>query len=374
MSQTKTKCPSRKTRSAYSTASRCRPASFFNPVIQPRLRINQPGDAHEQQAEAVADSVMQSPRGHEQGTAFFKPAITPVGNSARLAGEQDSKSGATDTLAVNPATESYLGSIAGGRSLNTTERSFFESRLGYDFSKVRVHTDSAANESANSMNALAYTNGNNIVFGTGQYRPGTAEGTKLLAHELTHVVQQSGSGNVQTKLIQRHTGCSNAKDTIVDDDHDRAREMLSKAIDTISSYDGSKPTKVHDALDTHFNGSTSNAFATWINANLRILWGLTWMAGYECFTGGILERGWACRGSDLATTFWCVPGVAIRLCPRYFKKSDAERSSTMIHEWVHKYGCNFDLGYEHESDYGDNSTLTQLINADSFQNLIRDVQ
>jgi hypothetical protein len=107
---------------------------------------------------------------------------------------------------------------------------------------------------------------------------------------------------------------------------------------------------------------------------LRYLLVASWMAGYECFSGGIWESTWACSGADLATTFWCVPGIAIRLCPSYFAQTDVERSTTLIHEWVHKYGCNFDLGYEHEAGYASNYTLTQLLNADSFSSLIRDVQ
>ncbi|MCH7936983.1 MAG: DUF4157 domain-containing protein, partial [Proteobacteria bacterium] len=66
-----------------------------------------------------------------------------------------------------------------------------ESRLDYDFSQVRVHTDSPAAESSRAIDALAYTVGQNVVFGAGQYAPKTSEGKQLLAHELTHVVQQT---------------------------------------------------------------------------------------------------------------------------------------------------------------------------------------
>jgi hypothetical protein len=76
-----------------------------------------------------------------------------------------------------------------GQPLDENTRLFMESRFGHDFSKVRVHTDSKASESADSVNALAYTVGKNVVFGQGQYAPETNEGQKLLAHELTHVIQ-----------------------------------------------------------------------------------------------------------------------------------------------------------------------------------------
>ncbi|HEY2726318.1 MAG TPA: DUF4157 domain-containing protein, partial [Parafilimonas sp.] len=91
---------------------------------------------------------------------------------------------------LNDTTENYITALSGGQPLNDEEKDFFEPKIEADLSGVRIHTDSAANESAKSLNALAYTQGNNIVFGSGQYDPETDEGTKLLAHELTHVVQQ----------------------------------------------------------------------------------------------------------------------------------------------------------------------------------------
>ena len=69
-----------------------------------------------------------------------------------------------------------------------------ESRFGYDFSSVRIHTGEMRCQSANSVNALAYAVGNDIVFGEGQYQPNSLQGSRLLAHELTHVMQQKSSG------------------------------------------------------------------------------------------------------------------------------------------------------------------------------------
>ena len=83
---------------------------------------------------------------------------------------------------------------ASGHPLDATTRSWMEPRFNYDFSSVRVHTDARAARSAREVNALAYTVGRDVVFGTGQYAPGTERGTRLLAHELTHVVQQTSSG------------------------------------------------------------------------------------------------------------------------------------------------------------------------------------
>ncbi|HEX5732115.1 MAG TPA: DUF4157 domain-containing protein [Blastocatellia bacterium] len=80
----------------------------------------------------------------------------------------------------------------GGQPLTDSVRGFFESRFGYDFSQVHVHSDARAADSARSVNALAYTTGQDIVFGAGRYAPQTGEGKRLLAHELTHVIQQTG--------------------------------------------------------------------------------------------------------------------------------------------------------------------------------------
>ena len=79
-----------------------------------------------------------------------------------------------------------------GQPLDATTRSQMESRFGHDFSQVRVHADERAGASAQAVSARAYTVKHNVVFGAGQYAPGTATGQRLLAHELAHVVQQQG--------------------------------------------------------------------------------------------------------------------------------------------------------------------------------------
>jgi peptidoglycan/xylan/chitin deacetylase (PgdA/CDA1 family) len=82
-----------------------------------------------------------------------------------------------------------------GEALDTKTRRFFESRFAHDFSQVRVHKNAKAAESAQLINALAYTVGNNVVFGAGGYEPDSANGKSLLAHELSHVMQQGNRAN-----------------------------------------------------------------------------------------------------------------------------------------------------------------------------------
>lgn len=90
-----------------------------------------------------------------------------------------------------------------GQPLDVGTRAFMEPRFGHDFGQVRVHADTKAADSARAVNALAYTVGRDVVFGAGQYAPGTSEGRKLLGHELAHSVQQDGGS--RSAVVQRFT-------------------------------------------------------------------------------------------------------------------------------------------------------------------------
>ena len=108
---------------------------------------------------------------------------------------------------VTPSIANNIRSLNGsGSPLPPTTRAFFEPRFGADFSGVRVHTDSRATETAKSLQARAFTVGQNIAFGSGQYAPESQAGRHLLAHELTHVVQQNGGQpevNSSPNVVQR---------------------------------------------------------------------------------------------------------------------------------------------------------------------------
>jgi hypothetical protein len=98
-----------------------------------------------------------------------------------------------------------------GQPLDPTTRAFMEPRFGHDFSRVRVHTDPRAAESAQAVNALAYTVGGNVVFGAGRYEPRTGEGRRLLAHELTHVAQQHSE---QPVSLQKQSNSNETGDAL----------------------------------------------------------------------------------------------------------------------------------------------------------------
>lgn len=95
-----------------------------------------------------------------------------------------------------------------GRPLNPETKTLYGPRYGYDFSQVRVHVDDRSSKIAREINARAFTVGNDVVFGAGQYSPETTQGNRLLAHELTHVVQQNSlrsQGHSVSRNVLKHT-------------------------------------------------------------------------------------------------------------------------------------------------------------------------
>jgi len=188
------------------------PSSFFQPVIQPKLTISEPGDIYEQEADAMADKVMRMYDTSAGEQLFFKPADFTIQQKCAHCNEEEKlqlqRKEANDLESAGGIElDNYIGGLSGkGQSLLKEAQHFFEPRFGYNFSNVKIHTDTTAAESAQSMNALAYTSGSNIVFNNGQYNPHTGSGRRLLGHELTHVVQQSDYNVIRrTPLIEGDT-------------------------------------------------------------------------------------------------------------------------------------------------------------------------
>jgi hypothetical protein len=165
--------------------------------IQARLEISQPNDPAEQEADRVAERVMRMPDSTVQRRCSCGGLAGADGACAACrANRLGLQRGATaPALEVVPSTvQATLSTM--GRPLDAATRAFIEPRFGHDFAGVRVHTDRQAAESAAAVGALAYTIGQHVVFGAGQYAPGTATGQRLLAHELAHVLQQTGSAQI----------------------------------------------------------------------------------------------------------------------------------------------------------------------------------
>jgi len=156
--------------------------------VQTKLEVSTPGDQFEQEADRVADQIMRMP-------------------DAKIQRKLSSAAESSDDVSAGI-------DLGRGQPLNAETRAFFEPRFGADFSRVRVHAGAGANESAQALNALAYTTGHDVVFGRGQYQPETAAGRRLLAHELTHVLQQRRTSD--GSLVQRQTAHSPEPNSVID--------------------------------------------------------------------------------------------------------------------------------------------------------------
>ena len=151
--------------------------------IQAKFAVNTPGDIYEQEADRIANQVLVAPAHHPVSGA--PPYIQRF--SVQPARQSDSVPASVDQVLASP-----------GRPLEPTLRKDMEQLFGHDFSRVRVHSGDAAEQSARDVNAHAYTVGRDIVFGAGQFIPRTHEGQRLIAHELTHVVQQGRADGMHT--------------------------------------------------------------------------------------------------------------------------------------------------------------------------------
>jgi hypothetical protein len=181
-------------------------------ILQPKLKVSQANDAYEQEADTVADRVMRMSLSDLAISATIPvnhKRIDATREGCEMKNEEEGKlniSREASSISDLGATGEITNEInnvrsSGGSSLDTSAKEFMESRFGYDFGNVRIHAGNLAARSAESLNALAYTVGNHIVFGEGQYQPNSLEGKKLLGHELAHFVQQNGNTESQNDFI-----------------------------------------------------------------------------------------------------------------------------------------------------------------------------
>ncbi|MCW3085143.1 MAG: hypothetical protein JWP12_2509 [Bacteroidetes bacterium] len=166
-------------------------------VIQPKLEISQPNDRSEQQADKVAAGVTKG------DTNVSKAALEQPVADINTKGEGSA-------MTTTPGFDQQLQGTKGqGQKLNGDVKSEMENHLGSDLSGVNIHTSGNAKSMSEDINAKAFTHGQDVYFNQGQYNPASVEGKSLLAHELTHTVQQ-GRGKVQAK-IQRFGAESHEK-------------------------------------------------------------------------------------------------------------------------------------------------------------------
>jgi len=170
--------------------------------IMPALRLGAVDDPAEREADAIADAVLAD---RPPPPSHAAPAVRRT--CAACADEDENapvrRRAASPSSAASPTPSASLpaavsaATATGGAPLPPAELAFFEPRLGVDLSGVRVHTGSAADRGAAAIDALAFTAGRDVVFRSGQWRPGDPAGRRLLAHELAHVAQ--GGGTVRRK-------------------------------------------------------------------------------------------------------------------------------------------------------------------------------
>ena len=150
--------------------------------LQPKLVVGSQQAAEEREADRVADAVMRESDGR-------------TGANVGAISSAVQRSSAGLSTSIEPQAPPIVDQVLGrsGQALDSDARHFFERRFERDFSNVRVHADAEAAASARAVDAHAYTVGNHLVFGASRYAPDTASGRRLLAHELTHVVQQGAT-------------------------------------------------------------------------------------------------------------------------------------------------------------------------------------
>lgn len=157
--------------------------------IQPKLKVNAPGNKYEQEADRVAGQALCSPGQPLDPAAplFMKPRFGYDFSQVPMRLQRRESSYPAASVADNLNLP-----FSGEQPLSPALRSYFEPRFGVDFSQVQIHRDRAASKSAENLQADAFTLGRHVFFRKNKFAPHTTEGKKLLAHELTHVVQQQG--------------------------------------------------------------------------------------------------------------------------------------------------------------------------------------
>ncbi|MBN2533455.1 MAG: DUF4157 domain-containing protein [Spirochaetales bacterium] len=170
---------------------------FKTREILAKLYVNQPGDIYEQEADRIAELIVSMEDMEDMED------IEDIENQLKSAETKIQKKGSSGEESVTGQLEAKINAIKGrGESLGSKVRDYFQPRFGVDLGNVRIHTDSNADRLARAVRARAFTLGNDIVFAKGEYKPGTLEGKKLVAHELTHVIQQGNALSLKTQSLR----------------------------------------------------------------------------------------------------------------------------------------------------------------------------
>jgi len=184
-----------------------------NPLIQTKLTVGQPDDLYEQEADRVAAKVVSMPEPAVQRSVSPLSSFMRANQVQRKGGSSNASAGFEQQL---------KGTKGSGAALGGKVRGFMEPRFGADFSQVRVHTDSTAVQMNKEVGAQAFAHGNDLYFNAGKYSPDSTAGKELLAHELTHTIQQTGCKQFQPKL--------NRKPSLAADEPVRAKTIANNIV------------------------------------------------------------------------------------------------------------------------------------------------
>ena len=167
--------------------------------LSPNLEVSSPSDRYEHEAERVADQVMRTPESRVQRVCDCgggPPSRQTQETIERRDRVQTENVGSGEPTQTSTPPRVHEALAARGDPLDPGTRRFMESRIGYDFSGVRVHTDARADSATTAIGARAFTVGADVVFRGGEFAPHTRSGRALLAHELAHVVQQRAATRI----------------------------------------------------------------------------------------------------------------------------------------------------------------------------------
>lgn len=302
--------------------------------LQAKLKINEPGDIHEREADRIADQVMETP---------VHPSVNGVPTRIQRLSEQSSG------LDAVPA--SVDQALAGpGRPLEPALRQNMEQRFGYDFSRVRVHTGVAAEQSARDVNAHAYTVSQDVVFGMGRFAPGMHEGRRLIAHELTHVVQQTAPAagvlqrspddekeKAEEKPTTKLVGCNKDQQSKIEEAIKQAVSLASRAV---QAFERDIPLSFEmKAMKAHFGSLGSDQKSTIIERYKHIQ-ANSGRKAYTCAKKGKKVK----EGKevvDLCGQASC-PGSKMTLFPD-FGKEECPAGPVVLHEVAHNAGACDDI-------------------------------
>jgi hypothetical protein len=344
-------------------------------AIQSRLKVSNPGDALEQEADHVAAQVVSAPEPSVQRACH-------CGGSCPSCKSEQAEEGLLQLKALGPGHPSEGAASADvralsqspGKPLDAGTRAFFEPRFGFDFSNVRIHTDRAPADAADRLGAQAFTIGSHIAFARGSHPPDSTAGRLLLAHELTHVVQQSGgsggiAGMTDEPQVQRLVRTSSvtcpAAATGIASPHTgpadrRASALLDNAITRINNAIAVRAASpadpdvvaVGDALHRVFHLDPA-AEATWTAAApdvalpviLRRVQAVKDYIDSVVFTLTCIPNGGAGHTIAPCANAVCAAGteafschdnpVEIVLCPDFWQLGLDQRGRTYMHEVFH---------------------------------------